>query len=55
MNQISNILSKYKSMYAAAKALKVTAAQLARLKSAGAIVDDTGQVWIKSKTVLDFG
>jgi hypothetical protein len=49
---IKRILDQHKSVYAAAKALSVTAAQLARLERAGALVDESGQVWIKSKTIL---
>lgn len=52
MKSIKQALSKYKSTYAAAEANDVHAKQLDRLKDKGALVDDNGQVWIKSKTVL---
>lgn len=52
MQPINKYLDKHKSTYAAAKHHEVTAMQLNRLQSAGAIVDKTGQVWIKSKTKL---
>ena len=52
MKQIKQVLTRYKSQYASAKANKVTATQLDRLTLVGALVDDEGQVWIKSKTVL---
>jgi hypothetical protein len=52
MKPIIQYLSQHKSTYAAAKHHEVKAFQLHRLSDAGAIVDETGQVWIKSKTVL---
>ena len=52
MKQIKQVLTRYKSQYAAAKANEVTATQLDRLTLVGALMDDEGQVWIKSKTVL---
>ena len=52
MTPIKEVISRYKSMYAAAKDLKVTATQLDRLKESGALVEPDGTVWIKSKTVL---
>ena len=52
MKPIKQYLSQHKSIYAAAKYHEVKAFQLSRLVDAGAIVDGTGQVWIKSKTVL---
>ena len=52
MKPIKKYLSKHKSTYAAAKYHEVVAIQLHRLVDAGAIVDETGQVWIKSKTKL---
>jgi len=52
MKPIKQYLSQHKSTYAAAKYHQVDAIQLHRLEDAGAIVDETGQVWIKSKTVL---
>jgi glycerol-3-phosphate responsive antiterminator len=53
MKQIKQIISQHKSVYAAAKALKVSAVQLHRLLDADALVDKDGQVWIKSKTKLE--
>lgn len=53
MKPIKQITDKYKSTYAAAKELNVTATQLHRLVGADAMVDESGQVWIKSKTVLN--
>lgn len=55
MKSIKQYLSQHKSTYAAAKHHRVRAFQLSRLEDAGAIVDETGQVWIKSKTVLKVG
>lgn len=52
MISIKEELAKYKSIYAAANATKVGAMQLHRLSDANALVDESGQVWIKSKTVL---
>jgi len=52
MKKIKQLLTRYKSQYAAGKANKVTATQLDRLTLVGALVDDDGQVWIKSKTIL---
>lgn len=52
MKSIKQILQQHKSTYAAAKYHQVTATQLQRLEEAGALVDETGQVWIKSKTKL---
>ena len=53
VRQITNLADKYQSTYAAAKALNVTATQLHRLVEADAIVDESGQVWIKSKTKIN--
>lgn len=52
MKQIGDIIGKFKSVYSAAKHYKVLANQISRLIKAGAIVDESGQVWIKSKTRL---
>lgn len=52
MTPINEYLSKHKSTYAAAKHHEVNAVQLHRLNAAGALVDGSGKVWIKSKTVL---
>lgn len=52
MKPIKQYLSQHKSTYAAAKYHKVDAMQIHRLVGVGAIVDETGQVWIKSKTKL---
>jgi hypothetical protein len=52
MIPIKVVIRRYKSTYAASKDLKVTATQLDRLSNVGAMVTDSGEVWIKSKTVL---
>jgi len=52
MKPIKQYLYQHKSTYAAAKHHEVKAFQLSRLSDGGAIVDETGQVWIKSKTKL---
>lgn len=52
MKPIKQYLSQHASTYAAAKYHEVVASQLHRLEDGGAKVDETGQVWIKSKTVL---
>lgn len=52
MKLVKQALNQYKSIYAAAKAENATATQLHRLIDGEALVDDSGQVWIKSKTVL---
>ena len=49
---INQVLQQHKSIYAAGKHHEVKATQLHRLADAGALVDETGQVWIKSKTAL---
>jgi len=53
MIQLSSITSQYRSMYAAAKALNVSAMQLKRLVDKGALVDDDGNVYIKSTTKIE--
>lgn len=53
MKQLSQITTKYRSMYAAAKALKVSAMQLKRLVDKGALVDCEGNIYIKSTTKLE--
>ena len=53
MTQLSQITTKYRSMYAAAKVLNVSAMQLKRLVDKGALVDDEGNVYIKSTTKID--
>jgi hypothetical protein len=50
MKTLKSITAKYRSMYAAAKALNVSAMQLKRLVDKGALVDDEGNVYIKSTT-----
>jgi len=52
MKQISEIIGKFISVYAAAKHYNVSANQISRLIKSGAMVDESGQVWIKSKTRL---
>lgn len=51
--QLSQVTTQYRSMYAAAKALNVSAMQLKRLVGKGALVDDEGNVYIKSTTKLE--
>lgn len=55
MKPIKEYLAPHKTPYAAAKYHEVRAYQLDRLTDKGAQVDETGQVWIKSKTVLKVG
>lgn len=52
MTDISELIGEFKSVYAAAKHYKILANQIARLIKSGAMVDESGQVWIKSKTTL---
>lgn len=52
MTPLAQITSKYRSMYAAAKALDVSAMQLKRLVDKGALVDDEGNIYIKSATKI---
>ena len=53
MTPLSQITTQYRSMYAAAKALNASAMQLKRLVDKGALVDDKGNVYIKSTTKLE--
>lgn len=53
MKPINQVLQQHKSTYAAAKHHEVAAIQLTRLADSGALVDESGQVWIKSKTKLN--
>ncbi|APC46229.1 hypothetical protein [Pseudoalteromonas phage PHS3] len=53
MTPLSQITSQYRSMYAAAKALNVSAMQLKRLVDKGALVDGDGNVYIKSATKIE--
>lgn len=53
MTPLSQITSQYRSMYAAAKALNVSAMQLKRLVDKDALVDDEGNIYIKSATKLE--
>jgi len=53
MTPLSQITAKYRSMYAAAKDLNVSAMQLKRLVDKVALVDDEGNVYIKSATKID--
>lgn len=53
MKPLIEITNQYRSMYAAAKALNVSAMQLKRLVSKGALVDDEGSIYIKSTTKLE--
>jgi hypothetical protein len=52
MEPIKQYLSPHASTYAAAKYHDTTATQLQRLEDTGSLVDESGQVWIKSKTIL---
>lgn len=53
MKPLSQITSQYRSMYAAAKDLNVSAMQLKRLVGKGALVDDEGNIYIKSTTKVN--
>jgi len=48
LKPISEVLSSYKSFYAAEKNLGIFAAQLKRWADHGALVDSEGNVWIKT-------
>ena len=48
MKPISEVLSSYKSLYAAEKNLGIFAAQLKRWADSGALVDADGNIWIKT-------
>jgi len=52
MKTVKDFLSQHKSYYAASIYHDVTATQLTRLADGEAKVDESGQVWIKSKTKL---
>lgn len=54
MKPLSEITNQYRSMYAAAKALNVSAMQLKRLVDKRAMVDDKGVVFIPSTSKLRF-
>ena len=49
MIKVSELIKSYVSVYAASKALKISATQLHRWVKAGAMVDEEGQVWIKTR------
>ncbi len=51
--ELSQITTKYRSMYAAAKALNVSAMQLKRLVDKGALVNDDGVVYIPSTSKIN--
>lgn len=53
MKSITELTKAYKSVYAAAKALKTNQTQLQRWVHAGAMVDADGNVWIKTKGKID--
>lgn len=55
MKTVKDFLSQHKSYYAASIYHDVTATQLTRLADGEAKVDESGQVWIKSKTKLVVG
>ena len=53
MVSVRDLIAKYPSIYAAAKALGVNRRQLKRLVDAGAMYDAaSGEVWIRSKTKI---
>ena len=52
MKPINQIVATYRSTHAASVALGTSAPQMRNLIDCGALVDDNGQVWIKSKTKL---
>lgn len=45
-------ISTHGSLYAASRAWKIAETQLRRLVAKNALVDDTGAIWIKSKTEI---
>jgi hypothetical protein len=49
LTQVSELIKPYKSIYAAAKALEVSQTQLQRWIDAGALVDEAGDIYIKTK------
>ena len=53
MKPLIEITNQYRSMYAAAKALNVSAMQLKRLVDKGALIDTEGNIYIKSTTKVN--
>tara|TARA_R110000796_G_scaffold111953_1_gene223442 strand:+ start:184 stop:369 length:186 start_codon:yes stop_codon:yes gene_type:complete len=53
MTPITKIIAPYTSYRQAALRFNVSDVQIRRLANKGALVDETGQVYIKSATVLD--
>tara|TARA_R110000796_G_C14215910_1_gene393920 strand:+ start:38 stop:211 length:174 start_codon:yes stop_codon:yes gene_type:complete len=52
MRKINDLLKPYKSYYAANKVLGVGVGQLHRWDKMDAMVDDNGQVWIKTSVPI---
>ena len=52
MIKLKTITDKYRSVYAAAKALNVNSTQLGRWLAKDAYIDDEGSPYIKTKGVL---
>lgn len=52
MKPISDLAKQYSTVNAAAVALKVHPTQLKRWIESGAMVDDCGNIWIKTKGKL---
>lgn len=52
MKPLMEMTNQYRSMYAAAKALNVSAMQLKRLVDKGALYNENGEIYIPSKTKL---
>ena len=48
MKPLTEITNQYRSMYAAAKALSISAVQLKRLIDKGAVVNSAGVIYIPS-------
>lgn len=52
MKKVIDVVSAYKSVHDASVKLGTSAPQMRNLIDGGALVDDNGQVWIKSKTIF---
>lgn len=53
MKPITQITNKFPSLYAAGKALNIHPQQLSRWINVGAMLDDDGNVWIKTGSPVD--
>jgi len=53
MVKINKVLEPYKNLYAASKPSGVQTNQLQRWIDLGALVDSTGQVWIKTSKPIE--